>query len=739
MTKLSPEVSRGVTAVARGLVAAARAAALYPPEHPAAQAALGRFEKSLREATAGTPYSLGVAPDTLLIEGVSAAAREGPIAEAAALLHDRGLLRITFDSEVPAEALLGFLQLLARDASEVRERGGPALIWEQVGHPAIVLEQIDYKKVLEDKQTLAPHERQDDLWHTIVRSIIDRKKVLDEAAQRQLLEIAGNADSIQALSEAVIAPHCTPDGSPMLTTQAATVLAAYRQLGNIVSMMAPERADETMRNIASATVKLNPQLVMQVLTSEDDPQAVGGGGIAIVKGVSAAFDDMKVAQLLATTLAMEGQASSRLASVFDTIAPDEERKRRVLTLTRSLLSESDFGRRDQFQAIWQSMEALLVTYDEKPFVSAQYRAGLDGIQERAATMAASDLPPETSEWVATLGQENVRRLSVTLLIDLLRLEEDRARANDLTKDMAGVGEDLLMAGDYSDAVDVARALAETGANAKAIARDGARAGLDHLGSSPALRETVALFDDMEQDDYARVRTFCETAGASCVDALLSALAVEQETRARRRATEIIVGYGAAAVSRLAPLIGHKDWFAQRSAAAVLGTIGAADGIPLLQGLLRSRDARVAAEAVRALASINDPAAARAIHTALRVASGDARKAVVGTLVEMRDPRVVPLLVRILSESKPLGTDHSVVLDTLAAIATIGDDRAVPAVAATLKHHSLFARSKTRALRESAVGALARIGSPAATTALKDAATRGDRMLRKIAAGAARST
>ena len=40
-----------------------------------------------------------------------------------------------------------------------------------------------------------------------------------------------------------------------------------------------------------------------------------------------AMDDNRVAQLLATTLAIEGQASARLATVFNTIATDDDRKR----------------------------------------------------------------------------------------------------------------------------------------------------------------------------------------------------------------------------------------------------------------------------------------------------------------------------------------------------------------------------------------------------------------------------
>ena len=68
--------------------------------------------------------------------------------------------------------------------------------------------------------------------------------------------------------------------------------------------------------------------------------AAPGDTIRVAQRLSGAFDDAKVAHLLATALTKEGQASGRLAQVFDTIAPDEERKRRVLALTRSLLDES---------------------------------------------------------------------------------------------------------------------------------------------------------------------------------------------------------------------------------------------------------------------------------------------------------------------------------------------------------------------------------------------------------------
>src|SRR4029079_9968984 len=121
---------------------------------------------------------------------------------------------------------------------------------------------------------------------------------------------------IADLATAVAAPKCALDGSPMLTTQAATVLAAFRHLTSIVSVMSPERMPEVMTNLTSAAAQIDPHVVMQVLQSADE-----SAGVQVVRGMAAAFDDVKVAQLLATALALDGQASDRLAARFKTNAP----------------------------------------------------------------------------------------------------------------------------------------------------------------------------------------------------------------------------------------------------------------------------------------------------------------------------------------------------------------------------------------------------------------------------------
>ena len=91
-TQLSPELARGLLQLARALVAAARNWTLYPPEHPTVGASVARLSDAIQRSTLGAVFSIGITPDTLLVEGAPADPAQSAIAEAAALLHDRDLL-----------------------------------------------------------------------------------------------------------------------------------------------------------------------------------------------------------------------------------------------------------------------------------------------------------------------------------------------------------------------------------------------------------------------------------------------------------------------------------------------------------------------------------------------------------------------------------------------------------------------------------------------------------------------
>jgi len=81
--------------------------------------------------------------------------------------------------------------------------------------------------------------------------------------------------------------------------------------------------------------------------------------------------------------------------------------------------------------------------------------------------------------------------------------------------------------------------------------------------------------------------------------------------------------------------------------------------------------------------------------------------------------------------------RELVLETAAALGTVGSDAAVQTLVILSQKRSFFGRKKVRALKESCVDALGRVGTAKAAAAIRDAATTGDRMLRKIAASRAK--
>ena len=652
--------------------------------------------------------------------------------ECAELLHDRDILQITVLLE-PSEAVVrALLSVLSLDRTTRRSRGGPAAIWAAEDQNAILLEQIDYQEILERELDEGPA-RRDSTWKAIVRSIIMGRSTFTADEQQRLLDISRDVGAIGELAKDSREPFTTPDGSPLVTTQAATVLAVYRHIAKTVAALEPERVQEVINSLALAASNLDSSTALELMLQEES----AGEGVQIVGALKQAFDDQQVAMLLARAMSAPGHPTNRLAKVLDTLAPDLERKRRVLTLAKRLISERDFGSKRPIDDIRQSLDELLLKYDESTYVSTDYRQSMDSAAERAADLAARGLPPEMPEWLATLGHESVRRLSGQLLIDLLRNESQAERLGETARDMMAFVEELLLAGAFADAVPVVTELHAAITRKPALAPEACRRALDGLGGSVALTESAAGLADLSNDECASFGSVVLAVGAPAVPALLGAFQKEASLGGERAST-LLAKLGPAAIPALAAAIDDQRWFVQRELARLLGQIGTAAAVPALQALLRRTDVRVLGEAVSSLARIDDPAAGRALHMVLKATAGEARAAVITALVDLKDPRVVPMLGRVLDDSDPFGDDLPMVIETLDALASFRDDRALSQIAAMARRRQWLAWGKTRRLRETALRALARIGTPKARQTLDDLAKTGDFFLRRLVAATSRT-
>ena len=87
---------------------------------------------------------------------------------------------------------------------------------------------------------------------------------------------------------------------------------------------------------------------------------------------------------------------------------------------------------------------------------------------------------------------------------------------------------------------------------------------------------------------------------------------------------------------------------------------------------------------------------------------------INALVGLNDRRIVPMLARVLQDSDPFGADHPLILETLAALSTIRDERAVPQIAALARRKRWRSWGKTTHTRRACLQALGKIGTAKAT-------------------------
>jgi HEAT repeat protein len=725
------DTTRRAVGFARAMTVGLRSWSFYPSEHPAVAMAVERLIAAATDACVEGMMQLAVTPHALLLDGLPLESTDLAVVECAELLHDRDILQITLAAPPNDTVIRALLGVLTLDRDTRRARGGPAAIWGAEDQTAILVEQIDYQELLEREIEEGPA-RRDTTWKSIVRSIIMGQSTFTADEQERLLEISRDVGAIGELCKDAKEPFCMPDGSPMLTTQAATVLAVYRHIAKTVTALEPGRVKEVIDSLALAAGNLESTTALELLLQEEHTD----DGIPIISALRQSFDDQQVALLLARALSSPGHATNRLARVLDTLAPDEQRKKRVLTLARKLINERDFGSKRPIDDIRKSLDELLLQYDESTYVSKEYRDSMDHAAGRAGQLASRGLPPELDEWLETLGADSVRRLSGQLLIDLLRNETVPGRMTETSRDMAAFVEELLLAGAYGECVPVVEELVAAANRKPAIAPDACRGAIATIGGSNALAEAATTLGELSAAEFASFESLIRVIGAPAVPTLLHGYQGDDAGMAADRTTALLGKLGAAAIPAIASALEDPRWFVQRELAKALGKIGTSAAVAPLQTLLRRNDVRVLQTAVSSLSGIPDPAAERALHTVLKASTGDARAAVISALVGLKDARVVPMLARVLQDSDPFGDDSPLILETLTALAAMRDDRALTPIAAMARKKKWLAWGRTTQTRQACLQTLSRIGTPKARQTITELATTGDFFLKRMAQKAA---
>src|SRR5262249_26502981 len=131
------------------------------------------------------------------------------------------------------------------------------------------------------------------------------------------------------------------------------------------------------------------------------------------------------------------------------------------------------GSTEGFEAVWNHVaEKLITSYSDESYVSEAYGRELSGARTQAVEVEqVSDDPPErVSAWLSTVAATALRGLDLTLLLDLLRREEDEERWGEMMTPVIKLLEDQLLVGDFDAALQLIGVLVQEASGGGTTAR-----------------------------------------------------------------------------------------------------------------------------------------------------------------------------------------------------------------------------------------------------------------------------
>ena len=730
---LSPQDAARLTELARAFKAAARAVVLYPASHPAIGATLGRIVTLTAAGSLTEPLRIGVLADGLLLDGRAPARIDPAITELATLLHDHLIGELTILPDGGLDAWRAFLLLLGRAPDAVRAEGGIARLWTTMAGRHVEIREIDYAQVLRERKG-----GEAAAWDQVIANCLQGDAFdLDEETIRALLDTVADSEKMAQLMTAL--DTRAAESGRDIGQRTTALLRLLQGIVQAVTEREPDRVESALRNLAGAAGRLSPDVLVSMLArGRSGAEATGAVDPAppLINAVTSRMTDATIAQFVARNALAPNTSIDRVAQAFHSLVLDVDRAERLVAMAHDDAAASPLGATEGFEQAWDAVaQKMLTSYSDKPYVSDDYARELTGTRSRAIDIEQmNDDPPERlAGWLGTVATTELRRLDLTLVLDLLRIEASTERWKTLMRPVVALIEDLLLVGDFDAAGDlVAALLAHTGSAAAAARRQAALVAIDALVKGPMMRHIVSHLASVDDAQFERVKTMCVSIGDIIVRPLAEALVAEERARPRERLTSILIAFGASGRHEAERLKNSPNAAVRRTAIYLLREFGGSDALPELTELLADNEQQVQREAVRAIMRIGTEPAYQVLEKALVNGTAQSREMIMQALTLVRDDRTTPLFSYILNHLDHRGPLESVYLRAIEALGTLKDPECVPALKTALYRGEWWAPRRTATLRAAAAQALARIAAPEALAALEEAAASGSRGIRTAA-------
>jgi HEAT repeat protein len=723
---LAPELGALVTGFARSCRAAARAIALYPPEHPAVGIALGHLVEVVQRLTAEGEVRLSVLPDSLMIGGQRPARPDAAVTDLAALLHGHQVGQLAIAPQSDAVEWRRFLSLLALPPEQTRVSGGLAALWASEGQTRISARQIDYKGLLGagihgDRVT----------WQAIIDQCLrDDAATCDDWMLDLVLDILDRPDQVGTLLAAV-EDRVSREGG-----RAPLVVAGLMQaVARFAAESQPDQLEPLLLALAGATAQMPLATLGPMASAGRDGQRPELA--QFVAALSQRMRDDTLAGRVVEEFRSGRGSSPQLTEALGGLVPDVERRSSILALARHALAQAPEGTEAEARAQWH-VEQLVWSHDDRRFIAEDYATELQRAAERAVEIEddRTDGPDRLAAWAASVAEDRVRLLDAQLLVDLLQLKREAAAWREVAALVVARINVLVVLGDFSAAAFLAEALRlHHEEHSVAEVRAAARHALADIVGPDLMRHVASHLDTADLQVVAAGKRFCEAVGTSVIPRLAEVLSREERARSRRHLIAIFASFGAAGRQAVERLMQSPNAAVRRTAVQLLREFGGQEALPELQSLLNDEEPHVQREATYAIALLAMESAYATLTRALAEGSERSRDAITSVLWTLPAEATAGVLAHIVTHAPQGGQMRTIHERAIERLAAGGGPVAVRAINNALQRGSVMAPFRTAAMRKLCAQALARIGTPDAVECLAAAAVGGSRGLRAAAAAA----
>lgn len=719
--------------IVKNLSAAIKNSALYPPGHPSLASCITNLASTLRAWFASTDkLDLGVTPDNLLVNGDYP--KKDPdvfYAEAAAFLHARGVVSLSFKPDIADPELGEFLKAITRDPKTLAAEGGIAKRMARAA-PHILIREVDYSALLRQGKAVAEAAPASDreVWQTLV----------------QVAELGSGGElpssKIEFLSDFLANPEKSASVLNKIYKEALARVddnaAVGKMRGALMSIsryFAKNGGRETgavRRDIADLILRLDPALVARLF----DEGAAAGPGAELSDEILQALPDDTVADFIASLVGREGAVNKHLLKFFDKLVTEERRPGNMTAIVADKLFDMKFLDKDLLSRLQLSVKDMMKTSPDSNFLSEMYKMTVETFVDSSVGLAyRSDeylrIARESGE---ALKYDSLLRQEVNLILNLLWLERDGEQFRKLC--------DLLMK-KFDEIVDVlniqvVREIYELfleKLDQEIRGREGfersAAMVVDKITSREVLDRIIALIRDSGPFEVNNIIRIIGMTKPTSIRLAVDAYVLAGDELWRDRVTHVILTMGSCAVEELRKRLQQPEGL---SSAVTMGLfemvrrIDPQETQSLARFMLRHKNSRVRMEALT-MFTPRDESDAEALISMLRSdEADDIGDKVIFTLLKSGDPKTVDMLFRAVRTGAPKKKY------LLAAIKLCGDFKIAASFNALRDIVALrpfFYTKAVDSVRVAAVVSLAQLGTPESMELVSRAASDRSETVRRM--------